>query len=274
MSDPVSNLKQQLLAAAERQQEQTIVARKSPRRWLERSGVRRGGRRRRRLVAVAATAVVAVGAASAFGTAHEFLFVQAKPFAQGKLTRTVDGVRFSLNVPRTGWENGPHERLDSGKDRTHSLLISKSTVGPQGAEAIIFWAGLQGGGEAKPCAKVLPSAAGRSRAELAAAVASAPGTKVAAGGFSRVTVGGRPATRVVLWVRRNLGCDPGFFFTWPNDMPRFNGGAFWPGTQAGDKIRVWIVDVGGKRLVFEAVTKPGNGIEQEIGDIIRSIRFY
>jgi hypothetical protein len=41
----------------------------------------------------------------------------------------------------------------------------------------------------------------------------------------------------------------------------------------GDSIRVWIVDVGGKRLFFEAETKPGHGIEQEIGDIIRSIRF-
>jgi hypothetical protein len=35
---------------------------------------------------------------------------------------------------------------------------------------------------------------------------------------------------------------------------------------------VWIVDVDGKRLVFEAVTKPGHAVEQEIGDIIRSIR--
>jgi hypothetical protein len=39
-----------------------------------------------------------------------------------------------------------------------------------------------------------------------------------------------------------------------------------------DAIRVWIVDVGGKLLFFEAVTKPGHGVEQEIGDIKRSIR--
>ena len=137
---------------------------------------------------------------------------------------------------------------------------------------MIFWAGLHGGGEATPCEKILSSTADRSRADLAAAVARAPGTKLL-GGPRRVTVGGRPAMRVVVRVQEDLGCDPGYFFTWPHDPARFNWGAFWPGTDPGDSIRVWIVDVGGKRLFFEAVTKPGHGVEQEIGAIIRSIRF-
>jgi hypothetical protein len=222
-------------------------------------------------LALLAAAAVAVGAASAFATVREFFSVEVEPFARGKLTRTVDGVRFSLYVPNTGWENGPHEKIGR-KFRTHSLLISKSTLRGQAAEAVIFWAGFRGGGEATPCAKLLPSGADRSRADLAAAVASAPGTKL--GGRPRfVTVGGRPATKVVLRVQKDLGCDPGYFFTWPHDPAKFNWGAFWPGTDVGDSIRVWIVDVGGKRLFFEAVTKPGHGVEQEIGDIIRSIRF-
>ena len=228
------------------------------------------------LALLAAAALVVGGAASAFAAAHELFFVEAKPFARGKLTRTVDGVRFSLNVPKTGWENGPHERIgrigNDPKFRTHSLLISKSTLRGQAAEAMIFWAGFEGGGEATPCAKVLPSAGHRSRADLAAAVASAPGTQLAGGPWF-VTVGGRPATRLVLRVQRDLGCDPGYFFTWPHDAATFDWGAFWPGTDAGDSIRVWIVDVGGKRLFLEAVTKPGHGVEQEIGDIIRSVRF-
>ena len=62
------------------------------------------------------------------------------PFARGKLTRTVDGVRFSLNVPNTGWANGPLERIgrigNDPKFRTHGLLISKSTLGGQAAEAM------------------------------------------------------------------------------------------------------------------------------------------
>jgi hypothetical protein len=233
-------------------------------------------RRRRIVVALAAAAVVVVGAASALATVHELFFVEAKPFARGKLTRTVDGVRFSLNVPKTGWENGPHERIgrigNDPKFRTHSLLITKSTGGGQAAEAMIFWAGFEGGGEATPCAKVLPSSAYRSRADLAAAVASAPGTKLAGGPWF-TTVGGRPATQVVLRVQKDLGCQPGFFFTWPHDYATFAWGAFWPGTDVGDSIRVSIVDVRGKRLLFEAVTKPGHGVEQEMVEIFRSIRF-
>lgn len=227
--------------------------------------------RRKRLVALAATAAVVVGAPSAVATARESFSPEGKLRAHGKLTRTVDGVRFSLEVPNTGWEIGPHEKIGN-TFRDHRLLISKSTVGPQGAEAVIFWAGFRGDGEATPCAKVLTPGADRSRADLAAAVASAPGTKLA-WGPRRVTVGAHSATRLVLRVQKDLGCDPGYFFTWPHDPAAFNWGAFWPGTGMGDSIRVWIVDVGGKRLVFEAVTKPGHGVEQEIGAIIRSIRF-
>ena len=51
-------------------------------------------------------------------------------------------------------------------------------------------------------------------------------------------------------------------------------GAFWPGTDVGDKIRVWIVDVGGTRLFIEAETKEaGRDIDQEITRIVESIRF-
>jgi hypothetical protein len=244
------------------------------------AGSRHG--RRRRVVLLAAATVVVVGTASAFATVNEFFFVEAKPWARGKLTRTVDGVRFSLDVPKTGWENGPHEKIGDKYRaggararpvfRTHSLLISKSTVGGQAAEAVLFWAGFEGGGEATPCAKVLPSAADRSGADLAADVARAPGTKLAGGPWF-VTVGGRPATGVVVSVQKDVGCDPGFFFTW---RPR-NAcwGACWTESSVGDSIRVWIVDVAGKRLFFAAATKPGQGnaVEQEIGDIIRSIRF-
>ncbi len=236
------------------------------RRLHGREMLRAGERRRHIIVALAAGAVVVVAAASAFATMRDLFFV--KPFARGSLTRTVDGVRFSLYVPKTGWENGPHERLGD-KIRTRGLLISKSTIRGQAAEEVIYWAGVQGRSTVTPCAKLLPSAADRSRADLAAAMASAPGTTLA-GGPSLTKVGGRPATRVVLRVKEELGCQPGFFFTWPHSEC---WGACWLRTDVGDSIAVWIVDVGGKRLFFVAVTKPGAGEWQEIGDIKRSIRF-
>ena len=63
MSDPVSHLKQELLAASERQQGDTVLAPKSRRRWLERSRAVSG--RRRRLVVVLAAVALATAVTTA-----------------------------------------------------------------------------------------------------------------------------------------------------------------------------------------------------------------
>ena len=99
------------------------------------------------------------------------------------------------------------------------------------------------------CARLLSPPGGSSAADLATAVSTAPGTELLTGPSS-VTVGGRPAKHVALFVRENVGCDPGFFYTW-RDVP---GGAFWGTTGVGDTIRVWIVDVDDTRLFIEAET--------------------
>jgi hypothetical protein len=173
---------------------------------------------------------------------------------------TVEGVSFSLSLPTPGWE------------REGSLYISKSTVGPQGAEAVIFWTSFPDGAYAYPCAHLLllGDPIGPSAADLAAAVSTARGTELVVGP-SDVTVGGRAAQHVVLTVREDAGCDPGYFFAWREDF----GGAFWAATEVGDTIRVWIVDFDGKRLVIEAETNKdaNSALEQEIQRIVESIRF-
>ena len=118
--------------------------------------------------------------------------------------------------------------------------------------------------------------------DLAARLAKAPGSELVEAP-ARVTLGGRPARHVELVVRENRGCDPGFFFTWPDQ----NWGALWGGTEPGDRIRVWIVDVDGKRLFFVAEAKEGfnhplrpppskaelQRARREIEKIVESIRF-
>ena len=238
---------------------------------------------RQRIGTLVATAVVViVGTASAFATVRGFFFVD--PFAQGRVSRTVDGVHFSFTVPRgKHWENGPHENV-GGTTRTRSLLLSRSTVGGQRAEAVIFWTAFPEGGEAAPCTRLLRRDVGRSTGDLAAALAKTPGTEVLNGPI-RVTVGGRPAAHVVLSVRKDLGCDPGYFFTWRSQ----SWGAFWLETNVGDKIRVWIVGVEGTRLVIEAETRQPDSrgypsavqvtrgdvlkVDAEIAKIVGSIRF-
>ena len=101
-------------------------------------------------------------------------------------------------------------------------------------------------------------------------MATAPGTKLVKGP-SDVTLGGHPAKYVWLKVRKNVGCDPGFFYTWRDVY----GGALWPTTAAGGTMRVWIVDVDGTRLVIAAATSEQATLrlKNEIYWIVQSIRF-
>ncbi len=240
------------------------------------------------LVALAAAVTLSSVAAAGPDAAKQRVGMTMKNLphiANGKVSRTVEGVRFSFLVPRTGWLNGPIEKVGGTRSRplfrTHSLLISKSMVGGQAAEAVVFWTGFRDRTEAAPCERLLGSAIGQSTAAIAAAVARAPGTKLVTGP-TRVTVGGRPAQHVVLSVRRDRGCDPGYFFTWRTQC----WGPCWIRMDATDTIRVWILDVGGTRLLIEAATKERHAVtkepvasaelkkvEQEIAKIVASIRF-
>ena len=255
--------------------------------------IRRSERGRR--IAWATAATVVVGTASAHATVRALFEEPFEP--RGRISRNVGDTKFSLLVPRqSGWENGPIDQIGAPNPalggapfRVRSLLISKSLVYGQGAEAVILWTAFPDGGEATPCTKLLSPSAGRSPAALATAMARAPGTKVVRRP-TQVTVGGRPATQVVLRVRKDLGCDQGFFFTWRPSAPDGDcWGACWLETGAGDTIRVWIVDVDGELLVIEAATKDAliaavwgtpvgrnqdsKEVAQEIAKIIESIRF-
>jgi hypothetical protein len=236
--------------------------------------------RRRRIAVLAVVAAVAIfGTASAFATVNGFSVLRellsAEPFALGKQTRTVEGVRFSFNVSHAGWENGPAVRLAGGKLQNRGLFVSKSTVGPQGAEAVVFWTGFRDRTPAAPCAKLDGFATARSTGGLAAAAATAPGTKLVRGPVP-MSIGGRRAVHVAVEVRNDRGCDPGFFFTWRPRGPRGQcWGACWLESRVGDTVRVWIVEVKGTRLFIGAQTAKdaGHAVEREIAEIVRSIHF-
>jgi hypothetical protein len=55
----------------------------------------------------------------------------------------VADIRFSFRLPISGWEE--HRRIS----------VNKSTIGPQGAEGIVFWTSFPDGDRADPCASVL-----------------------------------------------------------------------------------------------------------------------
>jgi hypothetical protein len=135
---------------------------------------------------------------------------------------------------------------------------------------MIFWTSFPDAEYADPCTRLLHPPDGRSTADLATAVSTARGTELVTGP-SDVIVGEHAAKHVVLTVRKRVGCDPGFFYTWED----VKFGALWPTTSVGTTIDVWIVDVAGTRLFIEAetTTQAGADLEQETRRIIGSIRF-
>jgi hypothetical protein len=184
-------------------------------------------------------------------------FIEPVPPARSELV--VGGVPFSFRLPARsrGWE------------RFGDISINKSIVGSQGAEAIIFWTTFPDGDIAEPCAVLLDPRDGRSAADLAAAVATAPGVELVSGP-SDVTLDGRAAEHAVLIVRERVGCDPGFFFSWEDVY----AGAFWRGTPIGSTIRAWAVDVDGTIVFIGAATSKlaDADLEREVEQIVGSIR--
>ncbi len=191
-----------------------------------------------------------------------------------RYSRTVSGISFSVVAPDRSWTPGPIERTNVSEStnpegfRSSDLYISKSTVGPQGAEAVVLWTGFPDGDEAQSC--MAGPADSPTAAILAARVARAPGTELVLAPTD-VRVGGRPAQHVEVIVREDRGCDPGYFFTWRDQ--RF--GPFWGATDPGATIDVWIVDVAGTLIVIEAETtaEAGPELDREIRQVVNSIRF-
>jgi hypothetical protein len=177
----------------------------------------------------------------------------------GRHSPIADGVSFSFRVPRWGWENHGDTYLSS----------STPGGGVQDAEGIIYWTQISGGDHAHPCGQWWGSPLG-SVANWAANAANPTGTKHVSGP-THVTVGGRAAERVVFRVRRDVACEPGFFYTWKRPDP---GGASWKGSRVGDTVSVWILDVDGKRLFIEADVRPiADALQREIQQIVGSIHF-
>jgi hypothetical protein len=178
----------------------------------------------------------------------------------GRHSLTVDGVSFSFVVPGRDWEQFGNISLQNGTRHRG-----------QAAEAIIYWTAFPDGEIADLCDSVLVPPGGPQTDRIAAAVAAAPGVDVVNGPV-RVIVGGHVMDYVEVTVREDLGCDQGYFYSWPYA----DVGALWPFTDVGDTIRVWIVDVDGtRRLFIGGVTArdvdPVFG--KEIQQIVGSIRF-
>ena len=128
----------------------------------------------------------------------------------GRHLMTVNGLAVSFSVPAT---KSLAELNKLSWTSYGSNYISKDIYGSQGAEAVVYWTGFPDDGWADLCSPLLSRPVGRSTADLAVAVSTSPGIHLVTGP-TNVTVGGHPAKHVVLTVRKDLGCDPGYFYSW------------------------------------------------------------
>lgn len=172
---------------------------------------------------------------------------------------TLAGVPLTLSVPAAGW-------LSNG-----TFAIDKGSFPATWEGGFIFWSDATPTGVfTDPCGQTKGPAIGSSAADLAAAVATVPGTDLI-GAPSNVTVGGYPAKRVVLHVREDARCPAGSFYLWYAPGPDLERYA----TELGSTIRVWIVDVNGTLVWIDGETSKdaAAGVAREMQQIIDSIQF-
>lgn len=178
----------------------------------------------------------------------------------GRHSMTLGGTTFTFELTTPDWTSNGEFSIEKGGPGTK----------PDGA-SFIFWDADPNGVFSDPCASVKAPVVGPSAAALAAAIAGIPGIEVVSGPDA-VTVGGKPAQKVVIKIPDSIACSPETFFLWYDAS---EGGSQRYATQAGQTIRVWIIEVDGVRIQIDAETFVGAGAQpgNEIQGIIDSIQF-
>jgi hypothetical protein len=190
---------------------------------------------------------------------HLPAFLPKGPLAIGRHTLPMEGIPMSFDVTTSDWISNGAFGIDKA-----------AGIGPNGA-GFIFWQKDANGVFTDPCHEVRGPVVGPTAADMATAIAAVPGIDLVSGP-SAVRVGGRPAQYVVITIPDDIGCRPDQFYLWYDDsdptLARY-------ATGQGSTIRVWIVDVDGKRVQIDGETYEGAGPEpgQAIQRIIDSIKF-
>lgn len=184
----------------------------------------------------------------------DLAFFPAGPIEAGRHSIILSGKSLSVDMG-SGWFSDGSFRIYTGS----------------GQAAFIFWTEPPTNVYADPCAKTpLDPPAGDTAAELAAAVASMPGTDLVSGP-SDVTIGGQPAQLVSIRVRDDIDCPPDQFLLWYDQDPA--NGRF--PDALGDTINVWIIDVDGTIVWIDgsAGRSTAPTLQRDMRLIVESIQF-
>ncbi len=187
-------------------------------------------------------------------------FPPSGPLAIGRHSMTLGGAAFTFELTTPDWSSNGTWGIDK----------QAVSMKPDGA-GFIVWDDDANGVFSDPCKGVKAPAVGPSPGALAAAIAGIPGVEVVSGPTA-VTVGGKPAQNVVIKIPETIACPAESFMLWYDDSNPDNKRY---ASQAGQTIRVWIIEVGGKRIQLDGETFVGAGAQpgNEIQGIIDSIQF-
>jgi hypothetical protein len=183
----------------------------------------------------------------------------AGPLSIGRHDLNLEGVHMTFAIASAGWtSNG-------------SFGFDKGTVHTPGGRGFIVWEDDPDGIFSDPCNQVKAPKAGPTAAEMAAAIASLPGAEVVTAPTA-VTIGGKPAQKVVIRIPEDIPCPPDQFYLWYDET--IAGNARYV-TDPGNTIRVWIIEVDGKRVQLdgESVMGASQAIDDELEAIVDSIQF-
>jgi hypothetical protein len=177
------------------------------------------------------------------------------PLAVGTHDLNLEGVHMTFAIAKPGWISNGIFGFDKPADKAGFIVWEDDADG-------IF---------SDPCSSTKAPPVGPKAIDMANAIAGMSSIELVAGPES-FTIGGKPAQMVMVRMPDPLPCPNDQFYLWYDatirDNARYASGA-------GNTVRVWIIEVDGKRIQLDGEWGPGApaSIGDELWAIVNSIQF-
>ena len=183
----------------------------------------------------------------------------AGPLAVGRHDLNLEGVHMTFAIANPGWTSNGEFGFDKGE------FAAADSAG------FITWEDDADGVFSDPCTSTQAPPAGPSAADMANAIASMSSIQLVSGPEA-VTISGKPAQKVVVKMPDPLPCRYDQFYLWYDTTIRGNARY---ASGPGYTIRVWIIEVDGKRVQLDGETAAGADptFQDEVEAIVNSIQF-
>jgi hypothetical protein len=179
----------------------------------------------------------------------------AGPLAVGRHDLNLEGVHMTFSIANPGWTSNGIFGFDKTGDHA----------------GFIVWEDDPDGVFSDPCSQTKAPKTGPTAADMANAIAGMPSIELVSGPEA-FTIGGKPAQMVVVKMPDPLPCRNDQFYLWYDTTISQNARY---ASAAGNTVRVWIIEVDGKRIQLDGEYEAGApaAIDAELWAIVNSIQF-